>query len=94
VAVARAAGAVLPSWSNMDVSVKAYLTDDVTVYVGKGATQYRDELPNGMYVTLTGWPAIDQVYVPGMRGPSYPAYTAFRVIRKKTTTTLGFGFPG
>jgi hypothetical protein len=88
--VARMAGAVQPSWSLMDVSVKAELLDDIKVYTGKGATQYRDELPNGMYVTLTGWPDVDQLYIPGMRGP---AFLALRIIRKKVITTDSFGFP-
>src|SRR5262245_3074856 len=59
--VARSAGAVQPSWSLMDVSVKARLLEDIKVYVGMGTTQYRNELPNGMYVTLAGWPDVDQV---------------------------------
>ena len=70
--VARAAGAVQPSWSNMDVSIKARLVQDINVYTGKGARQYRDQLPNGMYVTLSGWPDIDQVYIPGSRGVGSP----------------------
>jgi hypothetical protein len=88
--VARMAGAVQPSWSLMDVSIKARLLDDIKVYTGKGSTQYRDELPNGMYVTQTGWPDIDQLYIPGMRGP---AFQVLHVIRKKVITTDSFGFP-
>jgi len=87
--VARSAGAVQPSWSLMNVSIKARLVSDLKVYVGKGATQYRDELPNGMYVTQTGWPDIDQVYVPGIRGP---AFGALQIIRQKIITTDSFGF--
>lgn len=87
--VGRMAGAVQPSWSNMDVSIKARLLDDINVYVGKGSTQYRDELPNGMVVTLAGWPDIDQVYIPGMRGP---ALTALQIVRQKIITTDSFGF--
>src|SRR5262245_24738727 len=88
--VARSAGAVQPSWSLMDVSIKAYLLDDIKVYIGKGSTQYRDELPNGMYVTQTGWSDITQVYIPGMRGA---AYDALDIVRKKIITTESFGFP-
>src|SRR4051812_8380326 len=40
--VARSAAAVQPSWSRMDVSIKAYLRFDTEVYLGKGKTQYRD----------------------------------------------------
>lgn len=87
--VARSAAAVQPSWSNMDVSIKARLLDDVNVYIGKGSTQYRDQLPNGMFVTLQGWPDIDQIYVPGMRGSSF---AAFQIVRQKTIGTDSFGF--
>jgi len=87
--VARSAGAVQPSWSRMDVSIKARLVQDINVYIGKGATQYRDELPNGMYVTLTGWPEIDQVYIPNIRGA---AFAALQIVRQKIVTTDGFGF--
>ncbi len=88
--VARSAGAVQPSWSLMDVSIKARLVDDINVYVGKGAPQYRDQLPNGMYVTQRGWPDVDQVYIPGMRGP---AFRALHIVRQKIITTDSFGFP-
>ncbi len=87
--VARSAGAVQPSWSNMDVSIKARLMRDVDAWVGAGATQYRDQLPNGMFVTLTGWPDIEQVYIPGMRGP---AFSALQIVRQKVVSTDGFGF--
>ncbi len=87
--VARTAGAVQPSWSNMDVSIKARLLEDMNVYVGKGSTQYRDELPNGMFVTLSGWPDIDQIYVPNMRGA---AFLNLSIVRKKIITTDSFGF--
>ena len=87
--VARSAGAVQPSWSLMDVSIKARLLDDLNAYSGKGRTQYRDLLPNGMYVTLQGWPEIDQVYIPNLRGP---AFGALQIVRQKRVTTDGFGF--
>ncbi|QDV27509.1 hypothetical protein [Aureliella helgolandensis] len=88
--VARSAGAVQPSWSLMNVSIKARLLDDIQVYLGAGSTQYRDELPNGMYMTLSGWPNVTQVYIPGMRGP---AFAALQIIRKKIVTTNNLGFP-
>ena len=93
--VARSAGAVQPSWSLMDVSVKAYLLCDALVYTGRGSTQYRDPLPNGMVVTQAGWPEITQVYLPGMRRepPAVPAYDILRVVRKHIVTTDSFGFP-
>ena len=87
--IARAAGAVLPSWSLLDVSIKARLRYDTKAYIGKGRTQYRDQLPNGMYMTLTGWPDIDQVYIPNLRGH---AFVALEIVRQKRVTTDRFGF--
>jgi hypothetical protein len=87
--VARAAAAVQPSWSAMDVSIKARLRFDTNVYLGKGKTQHRDPLPNGMFVTLSGWPDIDQVYIPNLRGA---AFAALEIVRQKVVTTDGFGF--
>jgi len=87
--VARSAGAVQPSWSLMDVSIKARLLDDIEVYAGPGLTQYRDQLPNGMYVTMKGWSDIVQLYIPGMRGP---AFRAIQIVRQKIITTDSFGF--
>ena len=87
--VARSAGAIQPSWSLMNVSIKARVIQPIKVYQGKGSTQYRDELPNGMYVTLTGWPDIQQLYIPDMRGN---ALTALQIVRKKIISTDSFGF--
>jgi hypothetical protein len=87
--VARAAGAVQPSWSLMDVSIKAYLRYATEVYIGKGKTQYRDMLPNGMFVTLAGWPDIDQLYIPGLKGSSF---VTLDIVRQKIVTTDGWGF--
>ncbi len=87
--VARSAAAVQPSWSRMDVSIKARLRDDTNVYLGKGKTQYRDPLPNGMFMTLTGWPDIDQVYLPNSRGS---AFAALQIVRQKIVTTDSFGY--
>ncbi|MBX9583275.1 MAG: hypothetical protein K2X87_23485 [Gemmataceae bacterium] len=90
--VGRMAGAVQPSWSLMDVSVKARLVDALGVYAGKAVTQYNDRLPNGARVTLAGWPDVDQVYIPGMGGAA-PALSALQIVRKKVITTDGLGFP-
>ncbi|MFO0959727.1 MAG: hypothetical protein U0800_20200 [Isosphaeraceae bacterium] len=87
--VARSAGAVQPSWSLMDVSIKARLLQDIRVYAGKGSTQHRDELPNGMFMTLAGWADITQIYIPGIRGP---AFHALQIVRQKIVTTDNFGF--
>jgi hypothetical protein len=74
----------------MNVSIKARLLDDIKVYAGQGLTQYRDQLPNGMYVTAQGWSDIVQLYIPGMRGPTF---RAIQIIRQKIITTDSFGFP-
>lgn len=87
--VARSAGAVQPSWSMMNVSIKAQLIEDVEVYVGQGTTQYRDRLPNGMTITLSGWPSVEQIYVPNIRGE---AFKAFRIKRQKVVSTDRWGF--
>lgn len=87
--VARSAGAVQASWSLMNVSIKARLLQDINVYTGQGSTQYRDELPNGMYMTLTGWPDVEQIYIPDIRGA---AFRALQIVRKKIITTNNFGF--
>ncbi len=87
--VARGAAAVQPSWSKMDVSIKAYLIHDMNVYIGKGSTQFRDALPNGMFFTSRGWSDIDQIYIPNMRGASFKN---LKVVRKKIITTDNFGF--
>ena len=65
------------------------LRDDTNVYLGKGKTQYRDPLPNGMFMTLTGWPDIDQVYLPNSRGS---AFAALQIVRQKIVTTDSFGY--
>jgi hypothetical protein len=87
--VARSAAAVQPSWSRMDVSIKAYLRFDTEVYLGKGKTQYCDLLPNGMYMTLSGWSDVDQIYIPGLRGS---ATHAMQIIRQKRIGSDGFGY--
>jgi len=68
--VARIAGAVQWSWSDMDVLLKARVVDPIEAWEGHGRPQYRDVLPNGMAVTLTGFPNIVQLYIPGMPAAS------------------------
>ena len=69
--VAQIAGAVQPTWSQMDVQVTALVIKKIPVYVGKGKTQHRELLPNGMYMTLKGWPDIEQIYIPKIRGDAF-----------------------
>ncbi len=87
--VARSALAVQPSWSMVDVSIKAYLLNDMNVYAGSGSTQYRDVLPNGMSITLPGWSDITQIYIPGMRGA---ARSNIKVMRQKIVKSHAWGF--
>ena len=86
--VARGALAVQPSWSLMDVSIKAHLLNDMKVYTGQGSTQYHDVLPNGMKMTLPGWADIKQLYLPGMRGS---ALSNVRVQRQKIVKSHSWG---
>lgn len=48
---------------------------------------YRELLPNGVVVTLQGWPDIDQIDIPGMRGA---AFGALEIVRQKIITTDRF----
>jgi hypothetical protein len=64
--VARFAGAVQWSWSDMDVLLKARVVHGIEVWEGTGLPQYRDILPNGMAVTLEGFPDVVQLFIPGM----------------------------
>jgi hypothetical protein len=73
---ARLAGAVQWSWSNMDVLLKARVVQEIEAWEGLGLAQYRDVLPNGMTVTLHGFPDVVQLYVPGMPA----AAAAFRIV--------------
>ncbi len=64
--VARFAGAVQWSWSDMDILLKARVTQGIEAWEGTGLPQFRDILPNGMTVTLKGFPDVVQLYIPGM----------------------------
>jgi hypothetical protein len=83
--VARSATAVQPSWSRMDILISARLKEDTEAYQGKGKTQYRDLLPNGMYMTLTGWPDITQLYIPKYQHSLW-------IVQQEVITTDRFGF--
>jgi hypothetical protein len=87
--VARIAGAVQWSWSNMDVLVKARLLSEVEAWEGFGRPQYRDILPNGMAVTLRGFPDVVQVYIPGMRGGTAAALRIVDVLEVASTDKFG-----
>ena len=86
---ARSALAVQPSWSLMDVSIKARVIHDMNVFVGSGSTQYHDVLPNGMKMTLPGWPDIQQVYIPNMRSVGR---ANLEIMRQKIIQSHAFGW--
>ena len=86
---ARSALAVQPSWSLMDVTIKAVVIHDMYVFHGRGSTQYNDELPNGTKVTLSGWADVTQIYIPEMRGV---ARRNLRIKKQKIISSHSFGF--
>ena len=86
---ARSALAVQPSWSLMDVTIKAVVIHDMYVFHGRGSTQYLDVLPNGISITLAGWPDVTQIYIPGMRGA---ARRNLRVKKQKVISSHSMGF--
>lgn len=87
--IARSAAAVQWTWSDMDLLLMAKLTSDVQAYRGQGSAQYRDVLPNGMTVTLKGWPEIEQIYVPNMRGDAALAFKVLRTVPIGSTDKFG-----
>ena len=87
--VAREALDVMPSWSFMDVGIRARVVAPIKAYASAGSTQYRDQLPNGWTVTMGGWPDVEQLYIPGLRGE---AFAALRVEEQDLVSTDGFGF--
>jgi hypothetical protein len=87
----RSALAVKQGWNQMDVVVKALVMQDINVFCGLGRTQYRELLPNGWYLTLRGWPDIEQVYIPNIGGPhgrTLVGYQALKVLRQKRVSSL------
>jgi hypothetical protein len=63
----RSALAVMPSYSPMDRCIKAIAQANVDCFAGPAKPQYREMLENGMYITMPGWPEIEQLYIPEMR---------------------------
>lgn len=88
--VARMALAVVPSMSNMDRSIKARLKNDINVWVGEASTQYRDMMPNGIFVTAYGWRGIEQVYIPGVPDS---IVRGLQIIRQAPIETDNLGLP-
>ena len=87
--IARSAVAVQPSWSLVDVSIKAHIHHDMNVFSGVGAPQFNDILPNGMRMTLPGWSNITQLYIPNMRST---ARSNIIVQRQKKISSHSFGW--
>jgi hypothetical protein len=63
---ARSANAIQQSWSRVDVLVEAIVIKDINAFAGPGRTQHREMAPNGMYITLPGWPDVTQLYIPNI----------------------------
>jgi len=61
---ARRAMAVRQGWSKMDILIEATLVESMKVFVGIGTKQFREEMPNGMYVTWEGWTNVEQWFLP------------------------------
>ncbi len=86
----RWAMAVPQSVSKMDVVIKAVVLQDVNAFCGLGRTQYRDLLPNGMWLTLRGWPHVNQLYIPNVgdaHGRTLLGYQALTVLRQKLVSS-------
>ena len=89
----RAAVAVQHSWSKVDVVVKAQVVEDINVFAGRGQRQYREWLRANIYITLSGWPQIEQLFIPNLgdqNGLTELGRRALLVLRKKTITSTWF----
>lgn len=64
----RVAAAVRQGWSRTDVLVKAAVRKEVGAFAGRGRTQYKERAPNGILYTYSGWPDVEQLYIPGIGG--------------------------
>jgi hypothetical protein len=88
--LARSAMAVQPSYSRMDVAIKAVVLQDINAFCGLGRPQYREVLPNGMYLTLRGWSDVEQLFIPNISdsaGRTSLGYQALHVMRQKTVAS-------
>lgn len=94
--VGRTAFAVQPSWSKMDIVVKAIVLNDIKAFAGRGQRQHREVLPNGMHLTLSGWAEVDQIFIPGigawdgsMVQRTTLGFQALKVLRQKRISSDG-----
>lgn len=62
----RVAAAVKQGWSRTDVLVKASVRKEIGAFTGRGRTQYKERAPNGILYTYSGWPEVEQLYIPGI----------------------------
>jgi hypothetical protein len=86
----RSAVAIQPSFSRADVVVKARVLQDIKAFCGLPRTQYRELLPNGMWLTLRGWAHVEQLFIPNISGPhgrTPLGYQALSVMRQKIVTS-------
>ncbi len=64
----RVAAAVKQGWSRTDVLVKASVKVELSAFAGRGRPQYKERAPNGILYTYSGWPEVEQLYIPGIGG--------------------------
>jgi hypothetical protein len=76
----RVALAVRQEWSQVDILVKGMVNEDINVFTGLGATQYNEEMPNGMLITYKGWKHLEQLYLPNISDKSRFTPLGFRAI--------------
>ncbi len=63
---ARRALAIQQGFSTVDAVVEATVAETIYVFCGRGTKQYREQAPNGIYVTWEGWPDIEQLFIPNI----------------------------
>jgi hypothetical protein len=86
----RSAMAVQQSWSKMDVVVKAVVSQDIKAFAGRGRTQYREMTPNGMFITLTGWENVEQLFIPNIgdrNGRTSLGWQALNVVQQQIVSS-------
>ena len=63
---ARRALAIQQQWSKVNALVEATVAEEIYVFAGIGANQYREPAPNGMVITWQAWKNIEQFFLPGV----------------------------
>ncbi len=78
----RRALAIRQEWSQVDVLIEATIAEPINVFSGLGTKQYRERMPNGMFVTWEGWPQVDQWFIPNIND----AFSMMTPLGKKVIT--------